>query len=155
MAEQKFTVVSVPSNPTEDEVKRADAEWKKADPELEKDRYLTSISRNGFRLLGVKAREGVRDKEGNFVMKKLQGGESVKVFKNVFTFIWIPSYTTGTVDQFVAWFAKRLFGEVTEATMTAAFTVFKKKAIDAEMITLRTKMKAKKTGQGRGGDLSF
>lgn len=155
MADQKFNVVNVPNNPSEDEIKRAEGEWKKADEGFEKDRFLTTVSRNGFRLLGVKAREGQRDKDGNFVTKKNAAGEVVKVYRNVFTYIWIPSYSTGTIDQFVAWFAKRLFGEVTEATMASAFTVFKKKAIDAEMITLRTKMKAKKTGQGRGGDLSF
>jgi hypothetical protein len=155
MAEQvNWKVVQVP-DVTDDEIKQGQAEWKKADPSFDKDRFLTSISRNGYRLLGVKAREGVRDEAGNFKTVKGKDGEPTKVYTDTFRYIFIPGYVGGTVDQFVAWFAKRIHGAVNQETMTSAFTTFKKKAIDAELITLRSQMKAKKKGGGRGGDVAF
>jgi hypothetical protein len=156
MAEQKFVVPSFPKTPTQEQKDKALAECKLKDPKGDLDRFLSSISSNGYRLMLVRAREGRKDAEGNFVYKKGPDGRDMKVFDTITGYIWLPSIQGGTVDQFVAWFANRYFGEVTEETMLAAFTKFKKKAIDAELITLRSQYKSKKgQGQGRGGDIVF
>lgn len=157
MANQtQFVVPPFPKAPTQEQKNKATEECKAKDPKGDLDRYLSSVTSSGYRLLLVRAREGRKDSEGNFILKKGPDGRDMKVFDTITGFVWVPSINEGTVEQFVAWFAHRYFGEVTPETMQAAFTKFKKKAIDAELITLRSQYKSKKgTGQGRGGDIIF
>src|SRR4030095_13351315 len=154
--ETKFVVPPFPKAPTDDQKNKALAESKAKDPQGDQDRFLSTVTSNGYKLLVVRAREGQKDAKGEFVTRKDKDGQDVKVYDTTTGFIWLPSVNEGTVEQFVAWFANRYFGEITESSMQAAFTTFKKKAMDAELITLRSKLKAKKgTGRGRGGDIIF
>lgn len=130
--------VKVPTDWSADEEKRALAKVNEVDPKKEQDLIFTGIRKGGFALFFVRARAGKADDKSGLrrvVDQRL---------------IWLPAAVTGSLADFVAFFAMK-YGD---GDAKAGETVFKKKAIDAELVTIRSKMKAKPgTGKKRGKTL--
>lgn len=122
---------------TDTDRKAAAEAVKKAD--LAEDTIFTGVKRGNFALFHIRARTGKPipvpgNKEG-LALRKVASEKLV----------WLPGVVSGTLDDFVAYFASRY----ADGDEGAGTTRFKDRAFNAELVALRAKMKTSPKGGGK------
>jgi len=136
--EEMTEMPTIPNDWTPEQEKTALAKVKEVDPKGEQDLIFTGIRKGGFALFFVRARKGKPNQQTGFRAVADQ------------RLMWLPAAASGSLADFVTYFAVK-YGDGDEK---AGETVFRKKALDAELVTIRSKMKAKPgTGKRRGKTL--
>jgi len=130
---------SVPSieSITADDRKTATEAVKKA--EATEDTIFTGVKRGNFALFHIRA----RSKELVPVPGSKDGSKMRKVVKE--QLVWLPGVVSGTLDDFVAYFASKY----ADGDVGAGTTRFKDRAFNAELVALRAKMKSTPAGGGK------